>query len=270
MSVTHPQSGLPFYFGPADKRLFGCYHEPSSGRKRKCAVVISEPMGHEYIYCHRALRQLAVRLCEAGFPVLRFDFYGCGDSAGNVEDATLVQWLQDLSNAIAEVRMRANAGNICLMGIRLGGALSLALACERNDIDGLVLWDPVIVGKTYLRDLYAIQKQACTHRRRPMRHAYNDDFEICGFSLPKALREELEEMNLPRIAAAATTRILDIQTHTTEDTPTFKAHLTAHKVSYEYQEITAPKIWEPTVDGNLLVPNQILRSIVSWTSRTQA
>src|SRR5437773_7734152 len=72
---------VPFYFGSPDKLLFGCYHEPSLERRRKCAVVVCQPVGHEYINSHRALRQLAARLCDAGFPVLRFDYYGCGDSS---------------------------------------------------------------------------------------------------------------------------------------------------------------------------------------------
>jgi len=81
----------PFYFGSPDKLLFGCYHEPTLGRRRKCAVVVCQPVGHEYINSHRALRQLAARLCDAGFPVLRFDYYGCGDSSGSREEGTILQ-----------------------------------------------------------------------------------------------------------------------------------------------------------------------------------
>lgn len=269
MSVTRPQSGQPFYFGPADKQLFGCYHESSAGAQRSCAVVICQPMGHEYIYCHRALRQLAIRLSESGFPVLRFDFYGCGDSAGNAQDATVAQWLLDLSNAIGEVRMRTKVAHVCLMGIRLGAALSFVATSERGDIDSIVLWDPVVIGNTYLQDLNAIQEKASEHRRKSVTRP-SGNLEICGFPLPKTVRAELEQMNLLKISPVPRTNILSIQSDTAGETPNLKAHLIAHNTRSEHQEISAPKIWEPTVEGNLLVPNQILRSIVSWASRTQA
>ena len=73
----------PFYFGTSSKPLFGCYHVPQSALRRDCGVLFCAPMGSEYVRFHRAYRQLADRLAKAGFPVLRFDFYGCGDSSGD-------------------------------------------------------------------------------------------------------------------------------------------------------------------------------------------
>jgi hypothetical protein len=59
----------PFYFG-AEKLLFGCYHDPQRRPVRPCTVVLSYPMGEEYIRFHSAFRQLAVQLSTAGFAVL--------------------------------------------------------------------------------------------------------------------------------------------------------------------------------------------------------
>src|SRR2546427_3002506 len=134
----------PFYFGSPDKLLFGCYHEPTLGRRRKCAVVVCQPVGHEYINSHRALRQLAARLCDAGFPVLRFDYYGCGDSSGSREEGTILQWLEDVSTAISEVRRRTAVVQVCLIGLRLGGTLAMIAAAQRADPESMVLWDPVV------------------------------------------------------------------------------------------------------------------------------
>src|SRR5919109_222934 len=132
--LINPKPVLPFYFGPADKRLFGCFHEPHPGRTKKCAVVICQPKAHEYIYSHRALRQLAARLSDSGFPVLRFDYYGCGDSHGNPENAEVSRWLEDVSSAISEVRQRARVAQVCLVGLRLGASLAMMTAAERGDV----------------------------------------------------------------------------------------------------------------------------------------
>jgi hypothetical protein len=49
-----------------------------------------------------------------------------------------------------------------------------------------------------------------------------------------------------------------------------KAHLRQTHARFEYQHFQAPQIWLPTVDGSLLVPSQILQSVVSWTCRMHA
>src|SRR5260221_4633500 len=132
--MSSAQKTLLFYFRSSDKPLFGCYHEPSASRLRSCGILICQPIGHEYVNAHRALRQLAVRLAEAGFPVLRFDYYGCGDSSGNTEDASILQWSADISAAISELRRRTGLFRVCMVGLRLGGALATLVAAEPGDL----------------------------------------------------------------------------------------------------------------------------------------
>ena len=267
MPVNRQSAAIPFYFGASDKQLFGCYHEPQCSIVRNTAVVICQPMGHEYIYCHRALRQLATKLCEAGFPVLRFDFYGCGDSAGEGDQGTVTQWLEDVSTAAAEVKSRAGVAQICLIGLRLGAALAFASAAQRDDVAGLVLWDPVVLGTAYLAELTQLQSEALRQRRQKQRNTAVA--EIVGFSLPKALREELEHLNLHSVSPNVHARMLTLNTSDSGDR-VLADHLIAHGARVEGEQIKAPKIWQPTVDGNLLVPNHPLRSIVAWTSGAHA
>ncbi len=81
---------------------------------RTCAVVLCYPIGQEYIRSHRAIYQLAVRLSQAGFHVLRFDYFGCGDSEGDFEEGSLAQWTSDIHSAIAEIQERSGLTSICL------------------------------------------------------------------------------------------------------------------------------------------------------------
>lgn len=271
MPVSLPKPAVPLYFGPADKLLFGCYHEPRTGPSRNCAVVICQPIGHEYVYCHRALRQLAARLSDSGFPVLRFDYYGCGDSSGDAEEGSISQWLQNISAAVSEIRLKANVGQICLIGIRLGAALSLITAAGGGDIDTLVLWDPVVRGTVYLQGLYSLQREALRCRPKPVRACKSDvGTEIIGFPLPIPLRAELENLNLLKITPKSMTSILSIHSDQTADGDCLKHHLSNKEGQFEYRQVQAPRIWLPTVDGSLLVPSQILQSIVSWTCGAHA
>jgi alpha/beta superfamily hydrolase len=73
----------PFYFGDSAKPLFGIYNPAHPAHDRQKALLICPAGFRDYMRSHRLLKQLAVSLSERGIHVLRFDYAGCGDSAGN-------------------------------------------------------------------------------------------------------------------------------------------------------------------------------------------
>lgn len=262
---------VPFYFGAADKPLFACYHEPALERRRKCAVVVCQPIGHEYINSHRALRQLASRLCYAGFPVLRFDYYGCGDSSGSAEEGRIPQWLEDISTAISEVRRRTGAVEVCLIGLRVGGTLAMIAAAELAGPETLVLWDPVVSGKSYLDGLFRLQKEMLRFRPKPRGAQEPLDYvDVLGFPLSHFLQTELKSIDLSTLAGVSAKNVLVIQTDKTADQARLQEQLSQIEVRLEHQHLNALPIWLPTADGSLVVPSQILNSIVSWTTKVHA
>jgi pimeloyl-ACP methyl ester carboxylesterase len=258
-------SVLPFYFGSGEKQLYGCYHAPRTEQSRNCGVVICQPMGHEYIYCHRALRQLATRLADVGFPVLRFDFYGCGDSSGDLDDAGISQWLQDISTSITELRSRTGIRQICLIGVRLGAALSFITAAEEDGITAVVLWDPVVSGNAYIEEIRLLQREALRSRLKSLWRKESSEEEVIGFPLSVGVRTAIGELNLLTIAPKTSMRMLTVQSEEAANYDSLNHHLRRRGVQFDHQQLQAPKIWLPTIDGSLLVPTQILRSVVSWT-----
>src|SRR6266496_586332 len=143
----------PFFFGAANQRLFGNYHAPMSSSPASTAVLLCQSIGDEYIRSHRACRQLAIRLSKVGFPVLRFDYSGCGDSDGDEQDSSLEGWLADIGTATDVLRQKSGAQRVIFAGMRLGGMLAVLAATRRNDVIGLALWEPVISGEAYLAEL---------------------------------------------------------------------------------------------------------------------
>ena len=252
-------SVLPFYFGCCQKQLYGCYHAPRAEQSRNCGVVICQPMGHEYIYSHRALRQLATRLADVGFPVLRFDFYGCGDSSGDLGDAYLSQWLQDISAAIAELRSRARLRDICLIGVRLGAALAFMTAAQEYGVQALVLWDPVVSGKAYIEEIQLLQREALRSRPKSLwRKEYGEE-EVIGYPLSAGLSAEISKLSLLTLAPKTSTRMFTVQSDEATHYESLSHHLCRHGIQFDHQQVEAPKVWMPTVDGSLLVPHQKLR-----------
>jgi exosortase A-associated hydrolase 2 len=151
----------PFFFHRGDVRLFGFLHSPASHRRRT-ALVFSHPFAEEKLWSHRVFVSFARTLAQRGFPVLRFDYRGAGDSSGATADTTLETHLQDLGAAVQALRGREpTAGRVGLMGLRLGASFAgryadrLAQGATGGGcVDGpLILWDPVVGGLQYFQEI---------------------------------------------------------------------------------------------------------------------
>jgi alpha-beta hydrolase superfamily lysophospholipase len=137
----------PFFFGTSQRRLFGI-HSPAASRAGKSrAAVLCQPWGDEYIYAHRPLRQLAVRLALAGLHTLRFDYFGTGDSAGEACDTNVAGMQADVLTAIETLKDLAATEKVSLIGLRAGANVAAgAAASSAGGIEALVLWDPILAG----------------------------------------------------------------------------------------------------------------------------
>ena len=144
---------LPIYFGEADRPLFGWYHPPAASLQRPMGVVLCNPLGEDMVRAHRPFRHLAETLAAAGFPVLRFDYDGTGDSAGDERDPERVStWRGDIARAANELRARAGVQSLALVGLRLGGTLAALAATDLWGVDALVLWGAYDSGSAFVSE----------------------------------------------------------------------------------------------------------------------
>lgn len=130
--------------GTAQRRLFAVHDPAVAGTKRARAAVICNPAGPEHAYAHRTLRHLALRLSRRGFDVVRFDYYGTGDSDGDDAQASAQGMVDDTAFAIEAAQEISSARQVTLVGLRMGAVIaSQAAARHPREVDALVLWDPV-------------------------------------------------------------------------------------------------------------------------------
>jgi pimeloyl-ACP methyl ester carboxylesterase len=144
--------------------------------------------------------QLAALLSRLGFHVLRFDYFGCGDSEGDFEQGSLARWTKDIHSAIAEVRSRSRLTRVSLIGLRIGATLALKAAFDSPYADSIIVWQPIFDGKLYLEDL------AENHRNYFNSVEFQQDkigeapaetpSEVLGFPMTSVFRRELETINL--------------------------------------------------------------------------
>jgi pimeloyl-ACP methyl ester carboxylesterase len=130
-------------------------------------VLLCPPVGQALVRTHRVYRQLADGLATRGVPVLRFDYRGSGDSAG---DSLAMDWqhcLDDIRSAAAELRVRSGCAMVVGFGAHLGGSLALA-AASKAGLARLILWDPVLEGDGHVATLDRLQEAL---RVDPMHYA---------------------------------------------------------------------------------------------------
>ncbi|WP_052949810.1 serine aminopeptidase domain-containing protein [Dyella japonica] len=195
------EAELPFYFGPG-RELFGFYH-PAAGMR--AAVLLCPPFGVEQIRCHRLYRQLAHGLAEAGFPVLRFDYFGTGDSAGESNAFEWTRCLADVVTAATELRMRHGGGRVLAFGARLGANAALA-AAQAARLDGVVAWDVITDGAALVRQYDHMQEtlKVDLNRFEYARPELDVSTQWPGFETSDRLRVQLQDLRLldPGIASA--------------------------------------------------------------------
>ena len=194
----------PLVFGPTGRRLFGIFH-PTSAPAAPRAVVLCTAFGQEAIRAQRMMRVLAERLARNGHPVLRFDYFGTGDSSGDDLDADLAGWGGDLIEADGELRSLSGAATTTWLGMRLGATIALSAAANApGGLARLVLWDPVLDGSRYLEHLrqrhVATLEAAFSLPQRPsFTEQARDPTRFCdeamGFALPAALRDQLRQLS---------------------------------------------------------------------------
>jgi alpha-beta hydrolase superfamily lysophospholipase len=255
------------HFGHPDRPLFGFYHPPDDHVPRRAAgVVLCNPIGTDQTRSDRTYRHLAERLTAAGFACLRFDFFGTGDSGGDLHASDLIRsWSDDVGLAVDELRERSGAETIALVGLRFGATLALLHAAERGDIDSLVLWSPCVSGAGFVSEITKLHKiylriEPQMAEAPPPR---TDGEEALGLFLPRPLVEDLSQLDVLQSQRRPARRTLVVDGGSLQGRDALMAHLRDVGAAPELRTHLGHKFLI-TVSHRALVPEEVIHSIVEW------
>ena len=210
----------PFFFPNGNYRLFGVLHVPV-GQAKKEGFVFCSPFAEEKLWTHRVFVTFARDLADLGYPVLRFDYLGNGDSEGDFEESSVETMLSDIHCAARTLQERVQGvGSLSLLGLRFGATLAALASAQENLLNRLILWEPIINGTAYMKELLRINLSTQTAVYKEIR--YNSEalirmmregktVNVDGYEMAWPLYEQTVQINLLALQSPFAGRALLVQ-----------------------------------------------------------
>lgn len=120
--------------------MFGILHRPTGVPEREVGVIFLSPGVKSRVAPHRLYVKMTESLLRQGYPVLRFDFFGLGDSEGELPEKELVdlyatvqdgRYIDDTLCAMDWMEERLGLKRFVLAGL-CGGALTGLFAAAKD------------------------------------------------------------------------------------------------------------------------------------------
>lgn len=245
-----------FMLAGSSGALCAVYFEPRAGVAPLGDVLVVPAFAEEMNRCRAMVALQARALAELGVGTLVVDPHGTGDSAGEFSQASWAQWRQDLLLAVAWLDAHGK-GCRALLALRLGAIMAAELVRECPRVSQLVLWQPVLSGKTFYTQFLRIRLAAemnqpdrikSTNELRAM-SAQGQLVEVSGYEVGPTLAAELDGLNFDLSACAERLAIDWFEVQTDAEASLAPASqktidtLRSSVASLHAQAVTGPAFW---------------------------
>ncbi|TQV71766.1 hypothetical protein FKG94_19150 [Exilibacterium tricleocarpae] len=254
-----------FWSQTAAGPLFTWLHLPAHAAAPTCGgklgIVICNPVGHEYTHAHRSLRHLADALAAAGYPTLRFDYLGTGDSDDHMLAPRRIEvWLENIQAQVDWLKSNTAVTAVALVGLRLGATLA-ALSAGRQTVDYLVLWNPCVKGKRYVREMTSLAKMAAAAL------SYEQNFiETAGFLLSTETLERLKSIDLTNDVPTGNEKVLIVNPDHVSTDDSYANCLRQQNIAVDV--VQGPGYLDMLAEPqDTKVPHAAIGAIVDWLAR---
>lgn len=124
-------------------KLFGILH--IAEKEKSGGVILFHGFTGNKCESHFVFTKLARNLCKEGINVLRFDFYGSGDSEGRFEEMTLYTEMDDGESAFEYFKNLdfIEENKIGVLGLSMGAITATYIASKFPQVKDLCLWSPL-------------------------------------------------------------------------------------------------------------------------------
>ncbi len=130
-------------FASEGEQVFGVLHLPDAACP--AGIIMCHGFTGHKAEAHRLFVDAARDFARHAIAVLRFDFRGSGDSAGEFRDMTVSREIEDARAALGYIasRTEVDSTRLGVLGLSLGGCVGACLAGTDERVRALVLWAAV-------------------------------------------------------------------------------------------------------------------------------
>ena len=203
----------PRFLGGEGEKIFtlqACGRAPA-----KAHIVFVPPFGEEMNRCRALVSTQARHFAESGYSCTIIDFYGCGDSQGELRDASLQIWQENIRLTIETLQGEVDAP-VILWGLRLGAFIALDFAAKTGlEIESILLWQPVLSGERYVTQILRQRVAALagkdlapeTTAQIKAKLMAGECVEISGYTVGGTLMQDIEQLSLAGMTALCAGKI---------------------------------------------------------------
>lgn len=198
----------PVYFKSERHTLAGIFH-PATTAATDTAVLLVPPFGWDDQTSYRPRRDWSFALAASGFPNLRIDLPGSGDSSGAARDHGLVDaWTAAVSSGVECLRA-AGAHRVAVIALGGGGLVTLQAIARGTAVDDLVLWGMPTTGRALVREIKAFGRLEQFQTGEPPEDIPAGELRAGGHPFTSETISDLAELSaLPLIRAGQPGRAL--------------------------------------------------------------
>ena len=258
MKNTSSRTGLrPIVVPGTQVDLIGFYHVPADHIAPVGDVLLVPAFAEEMNRCRSMVTMQAHALAAIGMGTLVLDMRGTGDSPGEFEQADWEGWRDDLQCGLKWLRKHGN-GCRTLWGVRLGALMAAQLAARDSSIDKLLMWMPIVNGKTYWTQFLRIRIASemglpngvkSTEALR-QQSAAGQAVEASGYLVGPVLATQLDSLEMPPAENLFGKTIAWFEVGSSADTPMPRANAKlvgdwqGKGVQIKMTQVVGPPFWQ--------------------------
>ena len=128
------------------KSLQGILNIPDRQKNKPVVVIMCYGFNGDRVEQHRMSVTMGRTFEKAGINFCRFDFRNQGLSEGSFDDFLLSEKQEDITEIIEYLKacFRSSDISFYLIGFSNGCKVAIDAMVENNDIDGIILWNPIL------------------------------------------------------------------------------------------------------------------------------
>ena len=214
------------------------------------------------------MRYFADQLAEQGYICLRFDYLGTGDSSLDLSrPIQSLTWIDNIASEIQFLKDKLGINSISLIGLRLGASLA-ALYAALHPVNHLILWNPCISGRRYIREIQTIGSLS-QNAIRPQQNL----FESAGVAMHSSIVADLKKIDLLKLDYSllkqSNSKILLAERDDISSNEKFLSLLKDNKLNSEqitfagYEDMMA----EP---HDTIIPKNAIEKLIRWLNSTHS